>query len=199
VIQPPTVVGCVCIPSSLDAPMFTPFHSSPQSNATSTTDSPALGSPPPQSPNSQLTMSLLNNLIQIQGLENSIAQQQLAGSMPQPSSSSSPSSSNNLGSSSTTSTAPASSSSPSSNSSYNPQMLEQQIKLSQLQQLQQLQNQIFQQQVMNFFLEFIFLFFFFLPDRSGLIGWTFFGFRSRSSVDSPRYCQHRSFWTPLGW
>ena len=131
------------------APMFIPFHSPPQSstpNATSTTDSPALGSPPPHSPNSQLTMSLLNNLIQMQGLENSIAQQQVAGSMSQSTSSSSPSSSsNNSGSSST---APASSSSLSSNSSYNPQMLEQQIKLSQLQQLQQLQNQIFQQQVM---------------------------------------------------
>ena len=135
-----------------DAPMFIPFHSSPQSsnpNSASTTDGPTLGSSPPQSPNSQMTMSLLNNLIQMQGLENSIAQQQVAGSMSQSTSSSSPSSSsNNPGSSNTTSTAPASSSSPSSNSTYNPQMLEQQIKLSQLQQLQQLQNQIFQQQVM---------------------------------------------------
>jgi len=153
VIQPLTAVAFPhSILATTDAPMFTPFHSSTQSsnpNAASTTDSPALGSSPPQSPNSQLTMSLLNNLIQMQGLENSIAQQQLAGSMPQPSSSSSPSSSsNNPGSSSTISTAPPSSSSPSSNSSYNAQMLEQQIKLSQLQQLQQLQNQIFQQQVM---------------------------------------------------
>ena len=79
-------------------------------------------------------MSLLNNIIQMQGLENSIAM------------SSSPSSNNPASSSSnTTTTGPSNSSS--SPPSYNPQLLEQQIKLSQLQQLQQLQNQIFQQQV----------------------------------------------------
>ena len=67
-------------------------------------------------------MNLLNNLLQIQGLENSIVH----------SSSSQASSAN--------STSPA-------NPFPNHVMLEQQIKLSQLQQLQQLQNQIFQQQV----------------------------------------------------
>ena len=99
----------------MDAPVFTPFHSSPQSsnpNSASTTDGPTLGSSPHQSPNSQLKMSLLNNLIQMQGLGNSVAQQQVTGSMSQSTLSSSPSSSSNQGCSSTTNTAPASSSSP---------------------------------------------------------------------------------------
>ena len=85
---------------------------------------------------------------------------------------------------------PASSSPPSSNSSYNPQMLEQKIKLSQLQQLQQLWNQIFQQQVMFLPCFLSFFAFFPRPDHGGLIGWVFSGFRSRSSVDSPLYCLH---------
>ncbi|KIM47174.1 hypothetical protein M413DRAFT_270681 [Hebeloma cylindrosporum] len=143
--------------SILNTHMFSPFlstASSPQSsnpNSASSADSPAGGggagaagggapASPPQSPNSQLTMSLLNNLIQMQGLENTIAQQQATTSSGSPSSSS-----NNPGSSTTTGSN--SSSTSSSSSSYNPQALEQQIKLSQLQQLQQLQNQIFQQQI----------------------------------------------------
>ena len=134
-VQPPTGWRW---PATTGAPIFIPFHSSTQSstlNAASSTDSPAFGSPPPQSPNFQLTMSL-----QMQGLENSIVQQLLAGSILQPSSSSSlSSSSSNPGSSSTTSTAPVSS----SNSSYNPQIPEQQIKLSQLQVLLQLQSRYF--------------------------------------------------------
>jgi len=120
--------------------MFSPFLSA--TNHASTT----VGSSPPQNP---LTMSLLN---QMRVSEN---QQQLGGSMSgSPSSNSLGSSSTNgSGSSSnntTNTTATTTGSSNSSNSSsplYNPQILEQQIKLSQLQQLQQLQNQIFQQQV----------------------------------------------------
>lgn len=70
----------------------------------------------PQSPNNaQLTMGLLNNLMQMQGLD--------------------------------TQSLSASSSSNSNTTSFDSQLLEQQIKLTQLQQLQQLQNQIFQQQV----------------------------------------------------
>ncbi|CAA7269997.1 unnamed protein product [Cyclocybe aegerita] len=85
-------------------------------------------SPTPQSPNNQLT-SLLNNLMQMQSLENNIIQQQAAATP----NSSSPSQM-------------AASSNP--QSGYNSQLLlEQQIKLTQLQQLQQLQNQIFQQQI----------------------------------------------------
>lgn len=92
-----------------------------------------LVSPPPPSPpmsvnQNQLAMSLLNNLLQMQGLENTILNQQQTTSTPPSTSSSSPSS---------------------AQASYNPQLLlEQQIKLTQLQQLQQLQNQIFQQQVL---------------------------------------------------
>ncbi|KAF9553575.1 hypothetical protein CPC08DRAFT_767450 [Agrocybe pediades] len=68
----------------------------------------------PQSPNGQqLNIGLLNNLMQMQGLD--------------------------------TSTTPASSSL--NMAAFDPQLLEQQIKLTQLQQLQQLQNQIFQQQI----------------------------------------------------
>ena len=80
---------------------------------------------PPPSPQmaanqNQLAITLLNNLLSMQGIENSILSQQ-----------------------STTPTSPTS-----SQPSYNPQLLlEQQIKLTQLQQLQQLQSQIFQQQV----------------------------------------------------
>jgi hypothetical protein len=91
-------------------------------------------SPPPQpmsSPQNQLTLNLLNNLLQMQGLDNSIVNQQ------QPTAAS-PSTSQPTSPSGTTT------------SSYNPQLLEQQIKLTQLQQLQQLQNQIFQQQVLFF-------------------------------------------------
>lgn len=83
------------------------------------------------SPNSsaQLNMNVLGNMMQMQGIELSSA---------------SASSSSGAGSS----------------ASYNPQMLmEQQFKLTQLQQLQQLQNQIFQQQVSrSFFLAWICVF-----------------------------------------
>lgn len=72
-------------------------------------------------PQNQLAISLLNNLLQMQGLENAQS----------------------------TATTPTSSSPSTAQPSYNPQLLlEQQIKLTQLQQLQQLQNQIFQQQVL---------------------------------------------------
>lgn len=92
--------------------------------------------PPPSSPSphmsvpqNQLAMSLLNNLLQMQGLENTILNQQ-----------------------NTPGTTPPASSPNTAQPSYNPQLLlEQQIKLTQLQQLQQLQNQIFQQQVTFFF------------------------------------------------
>ena len=81
----------------------------------------------PQSPNnSQLNMSLINNLIQMQGLENSIVQQQL----------------------STASSSSAAGQNASPRATYNSQLLlEHQIKMAQLQQLQHLQKQIFQQQV----------------------------------------------------
>jgi hypothetical protein len=154
-----TAVRTFC--SDLHDPELT--QSSPQSSNPNSisTDSSSLGSSPPQSSNSQLTMSLLNNPIHRQRLENSIAQQ-LAGSTSHSTSSTLPSSPNNPGSS-ITSNAPASSSSPSSNSSYNPQMFE-----------QQLQNQIFQQQVSFFYLHFLFLCFLFCPvDRGGLIGQMF--------------------------
>lgn len=87
------------------------------------------GSPPPMSaPQNQLAINLLNNLLQMQGLENTILAQQTAATTPATSPSSSPST---------------------TQAAYNPQLLlEQQIKLTQLQQLQQLQSQIFQQQVL---------------------------------------------------
>lgn len=100
---------------------FSPFIGPSVTNADPASPSSSAGQAP-QSPNTQLTMNLLNNLLQIQGLENSIVQ----GSSSQ--------------GSSANSTSPA-------NPFPNHVMLEQQIKLSQLQQLQQLQNQIFQQQV----------------------------------------------------
>ena len=82
-------------------------------------------SPPMSAPQNQLAMSLLNNLLQMQGLENTMLNQQNSATTPPTTTSSSPS------------------------TTYNPQLLlEQQIKLTQLQQLQQLQNQIFQQQVL---------------------------------------------------
>ena len=109
---------------------FSPFMSS--SNTTASRAGAAL----PQSPNSQLTMNLINNLMQMQGLENSIVQQQQVVSAT-----------SSTSSSQTQSVNPANANS-STNAGYSSQMLlEQQIKLSQLQQLQQLQNQIFQQQV----------------------------------------------------
>ncbi|PPQ90607.1 hypothetical protein CVT25_007568 [Psilocybe cyanescens] len=83
----------------------------------------------PQSPNA-LAMSLLNNLMQIQGLENNIVQQQLSNSLHP-----------GAGAGSSSAQVPP----PYTNNST--LLLEQQIKLSQLQQLQQLQNQIFQQQI----------------------------------------------------
>ncbi len=85
--------------------------------------------PLPQSPNnSQLNMSLINNLIQMQGLENSIIQQQL--------------------STASSSSAGQNASTQSPRAAYNSQLLlEHQIKMAQLQQLQHLQKQIFQQQV----------------------------------------------------
>lgn len=80
----------------------------------------------PQSRDPQLNMSLINNLVQIQGLDNNIAQQQLSTASP-------PSGQN---------------ASAQSSRAYNSQLLlEHQIKMSQLQQLQHLQKQIFQQQV----------------------------------------------------
>jgi hypothetical protein len=91
-------------------------------------DDDAPPSPPMSTPQNQLAISLLNNLLQMQGLENTILNQQNTNTSPSPSSSPS-------------TTQP----------SYNPQLLlEQQIKLTQLQQLQQLQSQIFQQQVLLF-------------------------------------------------
>jgi hypothetical protein len=85
----------------------------------------------PQSPNnSQLNMSLINNLIQMQGLENSIVQQQ------------------QLSTASSSSAAGQNASTQSPRATYNSQLLlEHQIKMAQLQQLQHLQKQIFQQQV----------------------------------------------------
>jgi hypothetical protein len=86
------------------------------------------GPPPPQTTNvplspvsnlqNQLTMNMLNNMLQIQHVGD-----QLTGITAQQT--------------------------PGSNMQYHPQAIfvEQQFKLSQLQQLQQLQNQIFQQQV----------------------------------------------------
>ena len=114
-------------------------------DAVSTPSSP---SPLMSGTQNQLAMSLLNNLLQMQGLENTMLNQQ-------------------------NSTPPPSSSSPNTTQpSYNPQLLlEQQIKLTQLQQLQQLQNQIFQQQV---------LFFPFQPHSS--FGYLLFEFRSLLSV-----------------
>ncbi|KJA21433.1 hypothetical protein HYPSUDRAFT_67777 [Hypholoma sublateritium FD-334 SS-4] len=100
---------------------FSPFIGPSTGSADPASPSSSTGQAP-QSPNTQLTMNLLNNLLQIQGLENSIVQ----GSSSQ--------------GSSANSTSPA-------NPFPNHVMLEQQIKLSQLQQLQQLQNQIFQQQI----------------------------------------------------
>jgi hypothetical protein len=84
--------------------------------------------PMPQSPNnSQLNMSLINNLIQLQGLENSIDQPQQL---------------------STASSSSAAGQNASPKATYNSQLLlEHQIKMAQLQQLQHLQKQIFQQQV----------------------------------------------------
>ena len=85
-------------------------------------------SPSMSAPQNQLAMSLLNNLLQMQGLENTILNQQSTATTPPSTSSSSPST---------------------TQAAYNPQLLlEQQIKLTQLQQLQQLQSQIFQQQVL---------------------------------------------------
>jgi hypothetical protein len=100
-------------------------------------DSPPPPPPLMSTPQNQLTLSLLNNLLQMQGLENSIMNHQQhptnATTPPSTTPSSQPTS--------PTITQP----------SYNPQLLlEQQIKLSQLQQLQRLQNQIFQQQVLFF-------------------------------------------------
>ena len=111
-------------------------------DAVSTPSSP---SPLMSGTQNQLAMSLLNNLLQMQGLENTMLNQQ-------------------------NSTPPPSSSSPNTTQpSYNPQLLlEQQIKLTQLQQLQQLQNQIFQQQVV------------FFPHSS--FGYLLFEFRSLLSV-----------------
>jgi len=94
------------------------------------------GSPPVSRPalslgsNPQLTMGLINNFIQMHGLENSIVQQQL---------------SQNSSSSAGHGQNPANQSPRTADNSQ--LLLEQQIKLTQLQQLQQLQNQIFQQQV----------------------------------------------------
>lgn len=79
-------------------------------------------SPPMSAPQNQLAMSLLNNLLQMQGLESTILNQQ--------------------------NTATPSTTSSSSTTQASHLLLEQQIKLTQLQQLQQLQNQIFQQQVL---------------------------------------------------
>jgi hypothetical protein len=120
----------------------------------------------PSSPTTQLTMQLLGNLMQMQGLDGGAAGN---FSLP-PSSSGVPNlggqTNNNDPSSSSSSTSfglipsfamSTQGQSPSANfmaqgnvSTQNmpsPAVLEQQIKLQQLQQLQQLQNQIFQQQV----------------------------------------------------
>ncbi|KAF8966649.1 hypothetical protein BDZ97DRAFT_2074060 [Flammula alnicola] len=103
----------------------------------SPTSTSSSGGPAPQSPNTQLTMSLLNNLLQMQGLENSIVQQQL----------STQGQASNPGGAPHNASSPASTASPPPSSYPSQILLEQQIKLSQLQQLQQLQNQIFQQQI----------------------------------------------------
>jgi hypothetical protein len=116
--------------------MFSPYlnmNAHGNTNPDSPTSASSPGGPAPQSPNSQLTMNLLNNLLQMQGLENNIVSQQLSASGQTSSSSAQPQSPD---------------AAPSSPNSFPPHlMIEQQIKLSQLQQLQQLQNQIFQQQV----------------------------------------------------
>ena len=135
-------------------------------------------------------MNLLNNLIQMQGLENSITQQQLMGLMPQQMLSSS-ALSNDPGSSGTTATVSTSTNTTAPASSSSNLILEQQIKISQV---QQLQSQIFQQQVFC-------LPFFFHSSHGALTGWMlfFFGFRSQLSVVSPWYYWHCSFWMLLGW
>ena len=91
-------------------PSFLPSPSGDPVSGSRNTDSPTMGST--QSPNSQLTMSLFNNLIQMQGLENSIVQQQVAGSMSAQASSNASNSTPHRGSSA-------------ASPSYNPQMLEQ--------------------------------------------------------------------------
>ena len=92
----------------------------------------------------QLTMSLLNNLLQMQGLENAIMNQQQSTA---------------TATTTTTATIPSPSASPQqqpTSPTSSQLLLEQQIKLTQLRQLQQLQNQIFQQQVviLNTFIPF---------------------------------------------
>lgn len=122
------------------SPMFSHYlnmNAHGNTNPDSPTSASSPSGPTPQSPNSQLTMNLLNNLLQMQGLENNIVSQQLSASAQ---------ASTQTSSSSAQPQSPGAA--PSSPNSFPPHlMIEQQIKLSQLQQLQQLQNQIFQQQV----------------------------------------------------
>ncbi|KAH9478726.1 hypothetical protein JR316_0009186 [Psilocybe cubensis] len=116
-------------PSILPTDYSSYASSSSSSNmATSHSNTPTT-SGNPQSPNA-LAMNLLQNLMQIQGLENNIVQQQLSSSII-PGAGSGPN---------TTQV-------PQTFTNNSALLLEQQIKLSQLQQLQQLQNQIFQQQI----------------------------------------------------
>ncbi|KAF5310710.1 hypothetical protein D9619_008135 [Psilocybe cf. subviscida] len=101
------------------------------SSSSTTMSSPAMS----QSPNSQLTMDLLQNFLSMQGLGDSIIQQQLGAGPQSPPTQARPHSPRNSAASSPNFSAPSN------------LLMEQQIKLSQLQQLQQLQNQIFQQQI----------------------------------------------------
>lgn len=101
----------------------------------------------PQSPTSQLTMQLLGSLMQMQGLDNNFPMQ--SNGFPNAPSSNMNFGAPQFGNSMNMGSVPNTRANPSDQGFGNPQapLLEQQIKLQQLQQLQQLQNQIFQQQV----------------------------------------------------
>ncbi|KAH6917866.1 hypothetical protein BKA70DRAFT_1554064 [Coprinopsis sp. MPI-PUGE-AT-0042] len=142
-------------------------NTSSQNNGSATTSPMFQPSSPmhPSSPNTQLTMQLLGNLMQMQGLDGAAGNFSLPpASSGVPNLGGQTGSSNNSNDASSTSfgllpsfAMPTSGQSPSANfmgsgnvSTQNmpsPAVLEQQIKLQQLQQLQQLQNQIFQQQM----------------------------------------------------